>query len=104
MSAANQATIWCWKEWNKGETFDSSLAALEMIKAAGAKSSVMILNGMGGRRHSEQHAINSARLMNAAQPDYLSTLVLSFPDGLKRYQDGSNNEFEPLTQHERLLK
>ena len=32
---------------NKGENFDSSLAALKKIKAAGAKSSVMILNGMG---------------------------------------------------------
>ena len=64
---------------NKGEEFASSLAALRKIKAAGAKSSVMILNGMGGRRHSEQHAVNSARLMNAAQPDYLSTLVLMLP-------------------------
>ena len=89
---------------NKGETFDSSLAALETIKAAGAKSSVMILNGMGGRRYSEQHAINSARLMNAAQPNYLSTLVLSFPDGMKRYQDGFKDEFEPLSQHELFVE
>ena len=59
---------------SKGETFASSLAALRKIKAAGAKSSVMILNGMGGRRFSEQHARNSAQLMNEAQPDYLSGL------------------------------
>jgi len=83
---------------SKGETFDSSLSALEKIQTAGAKSSVMILNGMGGRRFSEQHAVNSARLMNAAQPDYLSTLVLSFPAGLQRYQDGFRGEFEPLDQ------
>ena len=50
---------------NKGENFESSLAALRKIKAAGARSSVMILNGMGGKRYSEQHAVNSARLMNA---------------------------------------
>ena len=66
---------------HKGETFETSLDALSKIKAAGAKSSVMILNGMGGQRYSEQHATNSARLMNAAQPEYLSTLVVSFPDG-----------------------
>jgi radical SAM superfamily enzyme YgiQ (UPF0313 family) len=83
---------------NKGENFDSSLAALKKIKAAGARSSVMILNGMGGRRYSEQHAVNSARLMNAAQPEYLSTLVVSFPQGVARYQRGFGGDFEALDQ------
>ena len=82
----------------KGETFDTSLAALQKIKAAGAKSSVMILNGMGGKRYSEQHALNSARLMNAAQPEYLSTLVVSFPRGMERYQKGFGGDFEPPDQ------
>lgn len=83
---------------SKGEDFDSSLAALRKIKQAGSRSSVMILNGMGGRRYSEQHAVNSARLMNAAQPEFLSTLVVSFPGGLERYQAGFKGEFEPLDQ------
>lgn len=81
---------------SKGETFASSLAALRKIKAAGAKSSVMILNGMGGRRFSEQHARHSALLMNEAQPEYLSTLVVSFPAGMDRYQAGFGGAFEPL--------
>lgn len=83
---------------NKGESFKSSLAALRKIKAAGAKSSVMILNGMGGKKYSKQHAVNSARLMNAAQPEYLSTLVVSFPAGVERYQRGFGGEFEALDQ------
>jgi len=83
---------------NKGENFNSSLAALKKIKSAGSKSSVMILNGMGGNRYSQQHAENSARLMNAAQPEYLSTLVVSFPTGFDRYQAGFKGEFEPLDQ------
>ena len=82
----------------KGETFASSLAALQKIRQAGADSSVMILNGMGGRRYSEQHAVNSARLMNDAQPEYLATLVVSFPKGVGRYQQGFGGEFEPLDQ------
>lgn len=81
---------------NKGETFESSLAALRKIKAGGARSSVMILNGMGGRRYSRQHAVNSARLMNEAQPEFLSTLVVSFPAGTERYQAGFGGEFEAL--------
>lgn len=83
---------------SKGETYASSLDALQKIKAAGAASSVMILNGMGGTRYSQQHAINSARLMNDAQPEYLSTLVVSFPTGVERYQAGFGGEFEPLDQ------
>jgi len=82
----------------KGETYASSLAALQKIKQAGADSSVMILNGMGGRRYSEQHAVSSARLMNEAQPEYLATLVVSFPTGVDRYQQGFGGEFEPLDQ------
>ncbi|MDO7084458.1 radical SAM protein [Pseudocolwellia sp. AS88] len=69
----------------KGETYESSLIALNKIKQAGMKSSVMILNGLGGPELSKQHAINSARLMNAAQPDFLSTLVVSFPLGEERF-------------------
>ena len=83
---------------SKGETFATSLDALKKIKAAGSKSSVMILNGMGGTRYSEQHAKNSARLMNEAQPEYLATLVVSFPMGTERYQAGFRGEFEPLEQ------
>ncbi|QFU21057.1 radical SAM protein [Shewanella eurypsychrophilus] len=65
----------------KGETYESSLNALLKIKAAGIKSSVMILNGLGGTELSHQHAVNSAKLMNAAQPEYLSTLVVTLPLG-----------------------
>ncbi len=83
---------------SKGETFDTSLAALRKIKASGARSSVMILNGMGGKRYSQQHAVNSARLMNEAQPEYLSTLVVSFPAGVERYQQGFGGDFEMLDQ------
>ncbi len=70
----------------KGETYESSLEALQKAKQAGIKSSVMILNGLGGVAYSEQHARNSAKLMSAAQPDYLSVLVVSFPDGSARFE------------------
>lgn len=72
----------------KGETYDSSLIALKKIKQSGMKSSVMILNGLGGPELSKQHAVNSARLMNEAQPDFLSTLVVSFPLGEERFAKG----------------
>ena len=80
----------------KGENYQSSLAALHKIKAAGMKSSVMILNGLGGPELSEQHAINSARLMNEAQPDYLSTLVVEFPGGSQRFEKNFSGRWRKL--------
>ncbi len=88
----------------KGESYQSSLIALNKIKQAGMKSSVMILNGLGGPELSRQHAINSAKLMNEAQPNYLSTLVVSFPLGEQRFAEkfsqASLQPFRQLTQHE----
>ena len=81
---------------NKGEDYDSSLLALEKIKQAGLKSSVMILNGLGGPELSKQHALNSARLMNAAQPDYLSTLVVEFPTGSDRFEEAFEGRWRKL--------
>lgn len=80
---------------NKGETYESTLSALDKLGAAGIARSVMILNGLGGRQLSRQHARNSARLMNAAQPEFLSTLVVSFPQGKARFRQTFEG-FEPL--------
>ncbi|MGE5492852.1 MAG: radical SAM protein [Actinomycetota bacterium] len=82
---------------NKGEAFASTRDALEKLGEAGIGRSVMILNGLGGPALSRQHAENSARLMNATQPEYLSTLVVSFPLGEERFRAGFPG-WEPLSQ------
>ncbi|MGD9543672.1 MAG: radical SAM protein [Methylocystis sp.] len=81
---------------NKGETFDTTREALEKLQEAGIKRSVMILNGLGGAALSRQHALNSAALMNAAQPEYLATLVVSFPKGETRLRENFP-DWEPLS-------
>lgn len=83
---------------SKGETFDSTRDALDKLGEAGVTRSVMILNGLGGQALSAQHADNSARLANATQPEYLSTLVVSFPQGEARFRAGFPG-WEPLDQH-----
>ena len=83
---------------SKGETFATTREALDKLGAAGITRSVMILNGLGGQQLSAQHADNSARLANATQPEYLSTLVVSFPHGEARFRAGFPG-WEPLGQH-----
>jgi radical SAM superfamily enzyme YgiQ (UPF0313 family) len=81
---------------NKGETYESTRVGLQKARQAGIKLSVMILTGLGGKTYSHEHAINSARLVNEVQPDYLSTLVLMFPCGLSHFQKRISWPYEPL--------
>ncbi|RDE24712.1 radical SAM protein [Motiliproteus coralliicola] len=85
---------------DKGETFETTKVALNRLAEAGIRRSVMILNGLGGRLYSQQHALNSARLANATQPEYLSTLVVSFPTGEDRFREAFGGDYEPLSQIE----
>ncbi len=71
----------------KGETYLSSKNALQKLHDAGIKTSVMVLNGLGGQTLSQQHISDTAALMNETQPHYLSTLVVSFPRGEARFRD-----------------
>lgn len=84
----------------KGETFVSSLNALQKIKSAGIKSSVMILTGLGGPKYSYQHIMASASLMNQSQPEYLSTLVPEFPLGSERFEAAFGGDWRPLNLSE----
>lgn len=71
---------------NKGETAASTADALDKLGAAGITRSVMLLNGLGGTQLTRQHAEHSARLVNATQPEYLATLVVSLPPGEQRFR------------------
>ncbi|MDP3617352.1 MAG: radical SAM protein [Rhodoferax sp.] len=84
---------------NKGETSETTREALDKLGAAGINRSVMLLNGLGGRLLSQQHAENSARLINLTQPEFLATLVVSFPQGEARFRQGFP-QWEPLDQQE----
>ncbi|WP_374682129.1 radical SAM protein [Accumulibacter sp.] len=88
---------------DKGETCASTRAALDKLGAAGIARSVMILNGLGGPALSLRHAENSARLVNATQPEYLATLVVSFPLGEERFRAGFP-DWRALSQRELFVE
>lgn len=81
---------------HKGETYETTRVAMDKLKAAGIKRSVMIINGIGGRHFSAQHIENTARLMNDVQPEYLASLVLFFSKGDARYRQLFKGQFDPL--------
>jgi radical SAM superfamily enzyme YgiQ (UPF0313 family) len=81
---------------NKGETFDTTVNGLIKAQQAGIKTSLMVIMGLGGELYSDQHAKDSAKAINIIQPDFLSTLVLSFPYGVNHYKQRFKGEFRPL--------
>jgi radical SAM superfamily enzyme YgiQ (UPF0313 family) len=89
----------------KGDSHAGTVKALNDLREAGIRRSVMIINGVGGKRYSEQHALNSARLANETQPEYLSSLVINHPHGEDRFQAGyaeHGGVYEHMDQHERF--
>jgi len=81
---------------NKGETYNSTVDGLLKAKEAGIKLSVIIINGLGGMEYSNQHAINSAKILNKIQPEFASALVLSFPFGTEHFKKKFNDSFIPM--------
>ena len=81
---------------NKSETFDSTVEGLLKAKEAGMKLSIMILNGLGGLNYSSQHAENTAKIVNIIQPELLSSLVLSFPFGVKHFTERFKGNYVPM--------
>ncbi len=84
----------------KGQTQAEAIQAILRCKKAGIKSSVMVLNGLGGQKHTRQHAINTATVLNESQPEFISTLVVSFPTGDNRFISAYGTDWQPLTMQQ----
>jgi len=87
---------------NKGATADEMIAAGQRVLAAGIKLSAMLILGLGGKEKTVQHALNSARVVNAINPTMLSALTLMLHDGLPLRDAADRGEFQPLSPYELL--
>jgi len=85
---------------NKGETAESTVKGVTKAHNAGIETSIMVLTGLGGRKFSRQHAINSAKVINQINPKFLSTLTLSYPFGPDHFIEKIEGGFEQLTLKE----
>lgn len=86
----------------KGETFVSTIDGINKAQQVGMDTSVMIITGVGGKEHTEQHAIKSAEVLNATQPKFASTLVLTAHKGMEHYKKRYLGEFVELSLVEQL--
>jgi len=89
---------------NKGITSIEMENQLIKVSESGIKLSIMIISGLGGRKLTSEHAIESAKLLNKVKPKFLSLLTLMLEKDTKFYSEVKNNEVELLNPEEILLE
>lgn len=89
---------------DKGATAAEMVAAVKKGMAAGMKSSVIFLLGLGGRRDWREHALASARAVTAMAPNYLSALTVTVVPGTPLADAMARDEFELPSPEEFALE
>lgn len=84
------------KNIQKGETFSTIVEGINKASKAKIDSSVMVINGTGGKLLSQQHAINSAKVLNEVQPKFASTLVLTMHKGLDHFKNRYLGDYQQM--------
>ncbi len=79
----------CGKTSSVGEM----VQAVQGAKGAGMKSSVIVLLGLGGTQHQEEHIRDTITALNAMQPKYLSFLSLMLIPGTPLFQEAERGGF-----------
>jgi radical SAM superfamily enzyme YgiQ (UPF0313 family) len=80
----------------KGVDADEMIAVGKKAHEAGVKLSTMILLGAGGREGSRPHALDSARVVNAIQPRFVSTLVMTPVEDTPLWEEDQRGEVDHL--------
>ncbi len=88
----------------KGVNSFEMIAAGRKIKEADILLSITLISGLGGKEHSMEHVVESARVVNEMNPDYIGLLTLLVEEGTEFYDDVLNGKFKLLTPKEVLLE
>jgi radical SAM superfamily enzyme len=76
--------------------------ASRMVKDAGIELSQYVLLGLGGKELWREHAVESARVLSAMDPDFIRVRTLLIRPDAPLYEMVVNGEFVPVTQEEVL--
>lgn len=89
---------------NKGVTSEQEIMAGENIKGGGIELSVYFMTGIGGKKYSREHALETARVVSAINPDYIrirSTVIYKNTDLWDDYLNGS---FKMCSDNDKLIE
>ena len=93
---------WTLQRINKGYTSQDILEQCHKLEEAGIQYWVTFLNGVAGREHSHDHAVNSAKIFNQLKPMLVGTGGLTLFPGTPLLEEAERGEFTPLSEKEML--
>ncbi len=86
----------------KGFTASEMIAAGLKVREAGIELSEYILIGIGGRDRTQEHALESARVLNAFTPDFIRLRTYVPVKRTPLFEDHQQGQFLLLSPHEAL--
>ncbi|MDO5296980.1 MAG: radical SAM protein [bacterium] len=95
---------WTLSRINKGYHSGDILEQCHKLEEAGIEYWMTFLNGVAGRAHSRDHAINSANIFSQCQPKVVGTGGLTLFPGTPLLDEAQRGEFDPLSEKEMLLE
>lgn len=79
---------------NKGVTKETHIKAGIKVKNAGIELSEYIMPGLGGRRYSDIHALETADALNRINPDFIRIRTLAIPGNIPLFENYKAGRFE----------
>lgn len=93
---------WTLDRIHKGYHAQDILEQCHKLEEAGIDYWMTFLNGVAGRAHSREHAINSARIFSQCKPMLVGTGGLTLFPGTPLLEEAQKGEFDPLSEKEML--
>ena len=87
---------------HKGVTANDHIKAGLNIRQAGIELSEYVMPGLGGAKWTRQHALETARVINAINPDFIRLRTLHVVPGTQMDELMKNGEFQPLNDEDIL--
>jgi radical SAM superfamily enzyme YgiQ (UPF0313 family) len=87
---------------HKGVTADDHIKAGLNIRQAGIELSEYVMPGLGGTKWTRQHALETSRVINAINPDFIRLRTLHVVPGTVMDELTKKGEFQPLNDEDIL--
>jgi len=84
----------------KGCTAEDHILGGKKVVEAGMSLSMYVMPGLGGREWSREHAVETARGINAVGPQFIRLRSLRIPSRAPLHQEKNAGRFTPLTDDE----
>ena len=81
----------------KGVTKEIHIEAGQRVKRAGIQLSEYVMPGLGGKKYSEEHALETADALSQINADFIRLRTLAIPTHVALYKEYQSGGFEKLT-------